>query len=112
VEVILPVRSFQFESPGDGYSGPVIVSGTQGANGIESLTIEAFGKRMSLNSDQLQQLQGFRANGLQLSSEGGYPQLGGHTVYLVFLAGSASEVVDRKFVTVTEAGTIRIGNKP
>lgn len=99
-EGTLVIGSFRFESPGIGESGPVIVSGIQGAAGIESLKVEAFRRQFILGQPRLQQLNGFRFNGVQLSYEHGYKELGGRTIYLLFSKGFTSGVVERRFVII------------
>ena len=110
-EGALVIGSFRLESPGIGESGSVIVSGTQGSRGIESLKVEAFEKQFILDQPQLQQLNGFRFNGVQLSYERGYKELGGRTLYLLFSLGFTSGVVERRFVVITESGSVKVGAK-
>jgi hypothetical protein len=111
-EGVLTFGTFRVESPGIGNSGVVTVAGRQGAQGVESLRIEAFGKRFDLSRDQLQALQGSMLNGLQLSYEGGYKELGGRTLYIVFSKGFTSGVVSQRLVTVTEDGAVKVGAAP
>ena len=84
------LRKFRFESFDE--SGPVVVSGTQGDKGIESLEIRALKKTFTLTPAQLKQLRGLIVNGMQLSGEGGYPQFGGRTVYLILSFGFTSGI--------------------
>jgi hypothetical protein len=111
-EGVLTFGSFRIESPGIGNSGAVIVTGRQGAKGVEGVHIEAFGKRFDLSRDQLQALQGAMLNGLQLSYEEGYKELGGRTLYLVFSQGFTSGVVLQRVVTVTEDGAVKVRMAP
>ena len=110
-EGALVLEKFTIESPGIGSSGPVIVSGTQG-KGITSLRIEAFGKQFYLTPDQLMSLQRVSANGLQLSYEGGYEELGGRTIYLLFTTGFTRQAIQRTFVTIKESGSVKVGPEP
>ena len=110
-EGTLAFGTFRVESPGIGSSGPVIVSGTQG-KGITSLRVEAFGKHFDLTPDQLKSLQRVTANGLQLSYEGGYEELGGRTIYLLFTTGFTRQVIQRAFVTIKESGYVKVGPEP
>jgi hypothetical protein len=107
-EGVLVLGSFKIESPGLGESGPVVVSGRQGPSGFESLEIGAFGKTFTVTKPQLKEMQGGLVNGLQLSYERGYANLGGRTLYLRFSKGFTSGVVDAKVITVTEGGTITV----
>ena len=111
-EGVLNLGSFRLESPGIGESGVVVVTGRQSATSVDSLVIEAFGKRFELSSTQLQALQGGMLNGVQLSYEAGYKQFGGRTLYLVFSRGFTSGVTVKRFVTVNESGSIKVGDKP
>lgn len=108
----LPLGGFRFESPGIGDSGVVIVAGRQGAKGVESLSIEAFGTRIDLSPSQLEVLRGGMLNGLQLSYEAGYKETGGRTVYLLLSQGFTSGVIARRVVTVTESGAVSVGEAP
>jgi len=107
-EGILRMDTFELTSDGIGGSGPMTISGKQGNNGISKLTIAAFGKRFVLNEVQLAAIQGLPINGLQLSYEAGYKELGGRTVYLVLSKGFTSGTVGQKFVVITENGAIEI----
>src|SRR5262245_30302230 len=111
-EGVLVLGAFRVESPGIGESGPVVVSGTRNSKGIENLRVEAFGKQFNLTQEQLKSLSGVLVNGLQLSYEGGYRELGGRTLYLLFSMGFTSGITQRRFVVITENGSVKIGAKP
>ena len=111
-EGVLPLGTIHIESPGIGESGSVILSGFQTAQGVQDLTIEAFGKKFRLSPAQLQELQGGLFNGVQLSYESGYKELGGRTIYLLISKGFTSGTVVQKYVVVTESGTIKVGSEP
>ena len=111
-EGLLTLGSFRVESPGIADSGAVIIEGRQSDKGVESLTITAFGKRLDLSSSQLQALRGGMLNGIQLTYAAGYKELGGRTLYLVFSQGFTSGVVMKRFVTVTESGSVEGGDAP
>ena len=70
------------DSEGIGSSGPVSISGKQEATGITAMTIKAFGRAYELGKEHLDQLKSMRVNGMQLSYEGGYKELGGRTLYI------------------------------
>jgi hypothetical protein len=112
MEGLLPLGTIRIESPGIGKSGSVILSGVQTAQGLQSLTIEAFGKKFQLSPAQLQEFQGGLFNGVQLSYESGYKELGGRTIYVLISKGFTSGTVLQKYVIVTESGTIKVGSKP
>src|SRR4051812_14950202 len=96
-EGILILRKFRVESAGLGESGRVVVSGTQGNDGPESVRIDAFGRSYSLTPAHIRELRGLTANGIQLSYERGYPELGGRTVYILFSKGFTSGIVAARY---------------
>jgi hypothetical protein len=110
-EGILRMGSFELTSEGIGESGPVTISGKQGDKGISKLTISAFGKRFELDEVQLAQVQGLPINGLQLSYEDGYRDLGGRTLYIVLSKGFTSGTAGQKFVVLTENGVIKVADE-
>jgi hypothetical protein len=101
-------RRFRFESVDE--SGPAVVTGAQGDHGITSLHITAFRKSFTLTPAQLKQLRGLIANGVQLSGEGGYKELGGRTLYLILSVGFTSGTSQAKLVSVNERGDIKVEN--
>ena len=111
-EGALSLGSFRLESPGIGGSGPVVITGNQTHDGIQSLMIEAFGKQFSLTTAQLQGLHGRYFNGMQLTYWPGDKELGGGMVYLTITLGFTRGVVERRFVVIREDGTISVGDKP
>ncbi|MGN6656879.1 MAG: hypothetical protein ACTHJ9_16245 [Rhodanobacter sp.] len=111
-EGVLPLGTIHIESSGIGESGPVILSGVQTAQGMQSLTIEAFGKKFQLSPAQLRELQGGFFNGVQLSYESGYKETGGRTIYLLISKGFTSGAVAQRYIVVTENGTIKVGPEP
>jgi hypothetical protein len=74
-EGAMALSSFTFQSNGID-TGAVSVSGTQDVTGITALSIKAFGRDFSLTRAQVQELKGMIVNGVQLSGEGGYAELG------------------------------------
>jgi len=111
-EGLLSLNAFALESPGIGQSGPVKVAGAQSATGITLLRIEAFGKTFNIGPDQLRQLRGFNANGVQITYEAGYVDLGGRTIYVIFSRGFTSGVVLQRYVSVTETGVVFVADRP
>jgi hypothetical protein len=103
----MPLASFTLQSNGVD-SGPVSVSGSQDATGVTALTVKAFGKNYALTRAHLQQLRGTIENGIQLSGEGGYPELGGRTIYLQLTMGWTSGIHSGKLITIKERGDITI----
>ncbi|MBT9613155.1 MAG: hypothetical protein IV108_07815 [Burkholderiales bacterium] len=99
---------FAISSPGIGSSGPIKISGTQNHDGISTLKVSAFGREHVATASQLQGLRKFSANGMLISYEAGYRELGGRTLYLTFVQGFLSGVQDKKVVTFNEAGEIKV----
>ncbi len=107
-EGVLELERFTLESAGIGESGHVVVTGTQNSIGITSLNIVAFGKSISVSSSNLEALKGINANGLQISYEHGYSNLGGKTVYITFIRGFTTERKELVSVAIAENGTFRV----
>jgi hypothetical protein len=110
-EGVLVFGLFKVESRGIGESGPVVLSGRQTPDGFESLKVLAFGKTFIFTETQLKELHGALLNGLQLSYERGYAELGGRTLYLRFSKGFTSGIVGARLVTIAESGTISIASE-
>jgi hypothetical protein len=107
-EGALPLGSFRIDSPGNGASGPVVVFGRQTESGIASLQVEAFGKVFTLSPQHIKNLEGTLINGLQLSQESHFRELGGPHIYLMFTMGITSGMTQKKLVTISKRGDITI----
>ncbi|MES2073761.1 MAG: hypothetical protein V4488_25630 [Pseudomonadota bacterium] len=107
-EGVLSLNSFQFSSAGIGNSGPVIISGEQNAQRFLSLTVSAFRRRVSLNQEQLAKLKAGLFNGVQMSYDSGWKEVGGHTVYIVLSMGFTSGVKSSQIVSVNERGIVEV----
>ena len=105
-EGALAFRTFRFESRDA--SGPIVVTGAQGDQGITSLHVSAFRKSFTLSPAQLKQLRGLIVNAVQLSGEGGYKELGGRTLYLVLSMGFTDGTPHAKLITLDERGDIKV----
>ena len=110
-EGLLSLNAFALESPGIGASGPVKISGAQSTDGITLLRIEAFGKKFNIGPDQLRELSGFSANGVQITYERGYADLGGRVIYVVFSRGFTSGHLAQRYVTVRENGSVTVADR-
>ena len=111
-EGVLSFSSFIFKSKGIGESGPVIVSGEKNnKNEIVFLNIEAFGKKYELTKKNLKSIPKLPYNGIQLSYEHGYKELGGKTIYISFQLGFNSGVKEKILIIITENGKIEIEQK-
>lgn len=107
-EGILALSSFSLESTGIGASGPVEVSGKQDTKGIVTIRVKAFGKEYAPSEKQLAALRNLPANGIQLSYEAGYRELGGRTIYLLFTNGFTSGVVQSQLLAINETGEVKV----
>ena len=107
-EGVLSLSSFQFSSAGIGNSGSVTISGEQNAQRFLSLTVSAFGRRVSLNQEQLAKLKSVLCNGVQMSYESGWKEVGGRTVYIVLSMGFTSGVESSQIVSVNERGVVEV----
>jgi hypothetical protein len=105
---LLPISKFEVATVGKGDSGAIRIFGTQNAQGIDSLTVEAFGRKTNLSQKDLAQLKGLFSNGLVLSYEHLFAELGGRTVYLLFIDGFDANSDASCTVEVSESGAVRI----
>jgi len=112
-EGVLKLNTFSLESKGIAEFGPVKVVGEQSEqNEVKSLSVEAFGKKIELKPEDLSKIPKQPYNGIQLSYEQGYPEMGGKTVYITLQFGFTSQVKQRVLVTITEKGEIKIKELP
>jgi hypothetical protein len=108
-EGILALSSFRLESPGIGGSGKVVVEGKQNErNRIARLKISAFGKDYSIPENKLAPLAGVAWNGVRISYEAGYAELGGRTIYVQFQTGFTSGTRAAALITLTEDGKVKV----
>ena len=107
-EGALQLFKFTIESKGIGNSGLVKISGEQNQqNEIISLKIEAFGKEYNISDDNLKKLPKVY-NGIQISYEEGYKELGGKTIYIIFQMGFTSGVKKQTVLSLAENNTVKI----
>lgn len=107
-EGVLAINELRVTSPGIGDSGQVVVTATKGPNGFRALEVQAFGRITRLTESQLTKLQGQFVNGVQLSYEAGYKELGGRTVYIVLSKGFTSGLQEVQTISVNEQGTVTV----
>jgi len=111
-EGALSFSEFTLKCQGIGASGEITLKGkNDGKGNFNTLKILAFKKEYVLTKDQLKKLAPFSPNGIQMTYESGYKELGGRTVYLKFHTGFVSGIKTYKLVTVREDGSIAIGIK-
>jgi hypothetical protein len=100
---------FRLESDGIGQSGAILVEGKQNDKAqIVALTVRAFGKEYRVPPEQLKVLAGLGANGIRVSYESGYEELGGRNVYIQLQLGFTSHTADTALITITENGKIEV----
>jgi len=108
-EGVLSLSSFTLQSEGIGESGPVSISGTTNdGNEFTALTVNVFGKEYKLSDEDLKKIPAKPYNGIQLSYEAGYKELGGKTLYIILQVGFTSGNRDRTLITITESGSIQV----
>ena len=105
---MLPLSAFSMESPGIGDSGPISISGQKTPTGFLNLNIKAFGREFVLNERQLVRLEHVSVNGIQLSYEAGYKELGGRTLYIVFIKGFTSGARSTQTIELRESGDVKV----
>ena len=105
-ESVVTWDTFRVESHSTGE--PVVVSGKQNTEGLQELRIEAFGRAFTVSQATLRKL-GRMINGMQISSEPGYPELGGRTVYVVFSQGFVAGGTQQSgTLAVNERGDVEV----
>ncbi len=108
-EGVLTLSDFTIQSKGIGESGPVKISGKQNdKNEFTELTIKAFGKVYNISKENLKKIPKKYYNGIQLSYEAGYKELGGKTIYIVFMSGFLSGIREKTLITITEQGSVKV----
>lgn len=107
-EGVLSIGELHVTSPGIDESGPIEVTATRTPNGFTALAVQAFGRITKLTETQLAALHGQFVNGVQLSYEGGYKELGGRTVHIVLSKGFTSGVQESQRVSVDEQGEVKV----
>lgn len=107
-EGTLPWSTFTIRTSNLSCTNGVTITGTQTKNGISNLKISAFKRDFVLTKAQLTKLGGFTTNGLIVSSEAGYEETGGCTLYLTFQIGFASGPEQTLIIEINKRGDIRI----
>jgi hypothetical protein len=108
-EGVLQLGEFQIQSRGVEQSGPVVITGKQSETEIVALSVQVFGRTINLTKSQLLQLKGQYVNGLQLTYEAGYREVGGRTVYLILSSGFTTGIVTTQLIEINEQGSVKIG---
>ena len=102
--------AISFQTAGIDSSGPISVQGHQIDGRITDLSIEAFGKKVTLTPPHIEQLKGVHVNGIQATFCAGYKETGGRTVYISLTSGFASGVKELTTITYNEQGEITVGS--
>jgi hypothetical protein len=108
----LPISRFRLESDGIGQSGAIVIEGKQNDKAqIVELKVRAFGKEYAVPPEKLKVLAGLGANGIRISYESGYEELGGRTVYIQLQLGFTSHTAESALITITESGKIEVSRR-
>jgi hypothetical protein len=78
---------------------------------IVELKVRAFGKEYRVAPEQLKVLAGLGANGIRISYESGYEELGGRNVYIQLQLGFTSHTAETALITITENGKIEVSRR-
>ncbi|TQV77793.1 hypothetical protein [Denitrobaculum tricleocarpae] len=109
-EGLEPISTFRLETSAHWKHGPIVVSGDKNGNGrFQELTIEFRDKKLFVPSNVLAKIPKL-SNGIQISSEAGYREIGGYTIYTAFTQGfvSTPQLRDRFVIAVSEKGGIKV----
>lgn len=108
-EGVLRLDSITIKSEGIGESGPILITGKQNEqNKFTYLKIEAFGRTYEIAQEYLNKIPKFPYNGIQLSYEHGYKELGGKTIYIIFQMGFTSGTMRQVLLSLSENGEVKI----
>jgi hypothetical protein len=108
-EGVMPLSKFKFECRGLAVFGNVVVEGEQNTHRRWAwMRITAFDRIFEIDQKELQKLGEYAPNGVLVTSEMGYPELGGRTLYLQLLMGFSSGIRQRAMISVTEDGQIQL----
>lgn len=107
-EGAVPVAEFSIGWDG-GEDGPITARGVRRPDGsLQRFTVTAFGRALEMPDAVMAELAKLRFNGVLLSAEPGYPDLGGRTAYLQFVVGFTSGTASSVVVAVNERGDVRL----
>lgn len=89
-ERYLEFDEFRIEANAGGDIGPVVVTGNRNVRGsLDSLQVEFLEMNVNVPESVLSEIPRY-ANGIRLSAESGYLELGGRTIYVVLSQAGAS----------------------
>ncbi len=111
-EGLIQVSELTYSSKGIGNSGPVNVCiKTDDDGGVNKFVIKTFGKTVDLPKSDLERIPKFLYNGINVSYERGYPEVGGKTLYIVLSSRLSESVMNETMIVVTETLPIEIFEK-
>lgn len=112
-EGALPVADFAITWEGGEGLGRITVRGSRNPDGsLQRVTVAAFDRTIELAAPILAELSKIRFNGVLVSGEPSYPELGGRTAYLQFVVGFTTGVASSVIVAVDESGNVRLLASP
>jgi hypothetical protein len=103
-ELYLPWSTFRIDLGTLGSVGVIEIYGVQAERGLSRVAVKAFGREFEFTPAQLKQLEGLTINGVEVTYEAGYPEVGGRTIYLLFSMGRV-----KQRVALSEHGGISVG---
>lgn len=108
-EGVLKLSDFTIKSNGIGNSGPVVITGSKNdQNEFTDLKINAFANEYKISDRDLAKIPPVSYNGIQLSYEEGYKELGGRTIYIIFQRGFTSGINKKVLLSLAENGSVTI----
>jgi hypothetical protein len=108
-EGALSLSKFRLESEGIGESGKIAVEGrVNDKQQLVELKVHAFAKDYVVPPKKLELLADLEPNGIRISYERGYEELGGRTVYVQMQLGFTCYTIQTALVTITEKGDIDV----
>ncbi len=111
-EVIVSANMLTFRSNGFGRTGPISIDVEASDSGsISMVKISAFGKTEKLNIQELQKIPKSNYNGIYVTYESGYKEVGGHTLYIVLTTGLHDYKAFETMMIFTETLPIEIFEK-
>lgn len=106
-EEYLAWSSLRLECKESPQAGKVTLFATLGDAGLSSFKLTAFGKDHALAASDLAKVRDFPLHSLRVTHEGGYPELGGHTVHFrlsrsYYAPGQKKSVAEDVLISVSK----------
>tara|TARA_B100000315_G_C14468731_1_gene537269 strand:- start:666 stop:1064 length:399 start_codon:yes stop_codon:yes gene_type:complete len=107
-EGVLQFEEFHIKSKGIGRSGPVSVVGEKNLEGTyKNIVVHAFGKSKKVPATILRKIPKYH-NGIQLTYEAGYKELGGRSIYIQFQKGFIFGESEKFVFSIDESGNVKV----